>query len=80
MALDEKPQYDLATELAKLTVMRHIVATVVSNHTGEMWEDYPEIGENDWIEITERLRHIHTFPVHTEFRTAYQHLAARADH
>jgi len=80
MALDEKPQYDLPTELAKLTVIRHIVATVVSNHTGEMWEDYPEIGEDDWIEISERLLNIHPFPTHQEFQAAYTHLAGRADH
>lgn len=80
MALTEKPKYDLPTELAKLTVIRHIVAAVVSNHTDEMWEDYAEIGEHDWFEITARLRNIHSFPTQQEFQAAYTHLAGRADH
>lgn len=70
---------DLETEIAKLTIIRHIVATVVSNHTGELWEDYPEIGENDWIDISERVRKAYVFPTEREFQIAYAHLASRAD-
>lgn len=82
MALNEMPKtsVDLETEIAKLTILRHIVASVVSNHTGELWEDYPEIGEHDWIDISERVLKAYAFPTDREFKIAYAHLASRADH
>lgn len=80
MSTDEKPEYDLPTDLAKTVVMRHIAATLVATHAGEMWEQYPEIGEDDWLEITSRLSNVHDWPTHQEFKAAYAHLASRADH
>jgi len=83
MALNEKPALDLATENAKFVLIRRLMwALAVSESVGEMWEDYPEIGEHDWIDICNRLAAsvARQNPSAEEFQAAYAHLAGRADH
>lgn len=82
-ALDEKPQFDYATELAKARIVDRITFVLADDgeRVSEMWEDYPEIGENDWIAICEAVKRVteKRAPSVVAFNAAYKHLAGRAD-
>jgi len=83
MALTERPKWDLTTELAKIAVIRRIQWLLAqSDLLGEMWEEYPEIGEDDWLEISQRVQDIadRSNPTGPEFEAAYAHLMERAEH
>ncbi len=59
-------------------VARHLAAaSLASNHVD--WESYPEIGENDWEEITDRAVALFPYPSAEQYETAMELLKARAD-
>lgn len=84
MALEEKPAFDLATDLAKVTIIRRLTWLLAEDgeRISDLWENYPEIGEDDWIDICRRLRERHRLsdPTQVQFDAAYAHLAERAEH
>jgi hypothetical protein len=43
------------------------------------WEDYPEIGENDWRAVCDRMDELANGPTGDEFEAAYQFLTERAE-
>jgi hypothetical protein len=63
-------------------VARSVLAAILSDDE-DRWEDYPEIGEHDWIAVMDRVRAIaEAVTAHVDpnaFQQAYQTLAARAD-
>jgi len=62
-------------------IVRHAIHTAVSDGgTCPEWEDYPEIGENDWYEIEAEIALSTDCPSPAAFDAAYAFLAARADH
>lgn len=84
MSLDEKPPFDYPTEMAKAVVVDNILFQLGSDgeRVSEMWEDYPEIGERDWIAICQAVKRVteKRNPSQDAFRAAYTHLASRAEH
>lgn len=55
----------------------HDVQTNPENFV-EFWEDYPNIGEDDWERVVDRIVHL-AQPVYTaSFDAAYEFLGARA--
>ena len=44
------------------------------------WEDYPEIGENDWQAVLDRVDRMTWAPDQAKYDAAYALLAARAAH
>lgn len=79
MALEERAPMDLRTELAKAAIAREIRFKLCEGGIGELWEDYPDIGEGDWLDICRRVESSDR-PSHHDFAVAYAHLAGRADH
>lgn len=84
-APDEKPeQLDYSTLRARAWIVDRIAFQLASDDEGisEMWEDYPEIGENDWIAICHAVKRVaeKRNPRAEQFEWAYTHLAGRADH
>jgi len=77
---------DVATQDPALQAIAFAVATRLLDHavmTGEVddhWPDYPEIGENDWIRITDAVRRIagYMYPAAEDIDQAYATLAKRA--
>lgn len=84
MSLEEKEPFDYVTEMSKAIVVDRIIAHLASDgeRVSEMWEEYPEIGENDWIAICEAVKRVtdKRAPTVVAFNAAYRHLAGRADH
>lgn len=60
---------------AKSIVVQQIVAEAIREYP--RWESYPEIGENDWFDINDRVDGVMGFP--PKFREAYDFLAARVN-
>lgn len=75
---------DYDTRHAMDVIARSIMSHLLDDPSGvgDMWEDHPEIGENDWIEIAEIVaERVKTFQADPEvYKAAYAHLASRADH
>lgn len=46
-----------------------------------LWEDYPEIGEDDWERVVAAVEALTPIPpdMH-EYRSSYEYLAGRAEH
>lgn len=76
--------FDYETRHAMDVIIRAVIARLIDepDTVGEMWEDFPEIGEHDWIEICEQVaERAKSFINSPEvFKAAYEHLASRADH
>lgn len=73
--LDEQTQQDIAL------VAQHVGASLLTGYVaGDEWENYPEIGELDWIRIRDHLAESHPYPDPAEYLAAYDRLAARAEH
>lgn len=75
-------------ELAfQVTRARDIVARRVVNRLinedalGCLWEDYPELGEHDWVAVTKHAEVIveRLDPAQEKYDSAYRFLAARAE-
>jgi hypothetical protein len=64
-------------------VARHVTAQIIDDtNVGQYWEDFPEIGEDDWLRIAKAVgEQVHAADNATrpEFEAAYKLLAARAD-
>lgn len=77
-------ELDSETRDAMQVIVRSILHDVTNepDRIAEMWENYPEIGENDWTEIceqvTERCKSFLNEP--NVYAAAYAHLAKRAEH
>ena len=76
-------EIDYETRHAMDVVARSIMGHLLDDPSGvgDMWEDHPEIGEHDWIEITEIVKErAKLFQADPEvYKAAYAHLASRAD-
>lgn len=59
------------------TVARGVLANAVE--TPVEWENYPEIGEGDWERVLAEVRQLAAHPSATDYDSAYQHLAERAE-
>lgn len=44
------------------------------------WEDYPDIGENDWHAVLQKIDRMTEAPERDKYEAAYALLALRADH
>lgn len=77
-------ELDHETRHAMDVIIRSILRRLTDDpdQVGEMWEDYPEIGEHDWIEICAQVAdRSKTFTNSPEvYKAAYAHLASRAEH
>ena len=61
-------------------VARELVALAVERYARDGWEDFPEIGENDWDRVVEKAQKLAPWPRPTDFIEAYGVLEARAEH
>lgn len=59
-------------------VAHHAIRAAVEDRIGEMWEDYPEIGDDDWGAVVEAALTIVATPA--DYEEAYKILADRAEH
>jgi len=67
--------------LARDIVARRVVNSLVNGDAlGCLWEDYPDIGENDWIAVTKQAERIveRLDPAGEKYDAAYAYLASRA--
>jgi len=63
-------------------VARRVIASYLFGETiAELWEDYPELGANDWQAVLNQVDHIveRLNPLGGDYDAAYRFLAARAD-
>jgi len=67
-----------ADRAIKTVAQRAIHMAAADGGTCPMWEDYPEIGENDWFAVLEEVDKIAAAP--DGYEAAYAFLTARADH
>ena len=51
-----------------------------SESVEDYWENYPEIGEQDWEAIVQHADELRGSPDDEDYREAYALLAARAEH
>jgi len=51
-----------------------------SSSVEDAWENYPEIGEEDWEWVIQRAEELRVYPSDDEYREAYALLSARAEH
>jgi len=58
---------------------RHAIAYFSERGIGDAWEFYPEIGENDWETIQERVIQLAPYPDRATYQAAYDYLTERAD-
>lgn len=68
-------------EAALMVVARHILYTLADAEQGnehDLWGNYPEIDEEDWIRIEAWMLTLATNPKSLDFNAAYQYLADRA--
>ena len=64
-------------------VARHLIADRLDAYdVGDMWDQYPEIGEHDWYAVTQRVQEIIKAtvkpPSAERFKAAYERLESRA--
>lgn len=67
------------TESAVRDVARHAVAAAVRLNP-PLWEDYPDIGENDWEAVEAEVERLldRLAAQREKYDCAYRHLASRA--
>lgn len=69
-----------------IDMVAHNIAGLLLTSAAELesveWEDYPEIGEYDFVAVMERVESIAKAmrPTTAQFSAAYDFLAERADH
>lgn len=76
--------YDKATDEAlDVVAVKYTSDLMLQRANVEDWENYPELGENDFREVVARVRKMATaedaFPTDAEFGAAYALLSKRAD-
>jgi hypothetical protein len=72
--------YDKATDEALDVVAVSYACRLLRNRADEDdWEDYAELGQDDFLEVVERVKKLGVFPMDAEFAAAYAHLAKRAN-
>ncbi len=67
--------------LARDIVARRVVNRLINEDTlGCLWEDYPDIGEHDWIAVTKQAERIveRLDPAGEKYDAAYAFLSSRA--
>jgi hypothetical protein len=57
-----------------------IAAHAIHYATFPEWEDYPEIGEGDWLKVLAEIDTLTLKPALADFNLAYDVLKARAEH
>jgi hypothetical protein len=67
---------DKALQDALRTVAQHILADKAANALE--WEEYPEIGQDDWFALCQTLNDLAPFPPTAVYNAAYEYLEARA--
>jgi hypothetical protein len=66
---------------ARDIVARRVVNRLINEDTlGCLWEDYPEIGEHDWVAVTKHAEVLveRLDPAQEKYDVAYAFLASRA--
>lgn len=61
------------------TVARRVLWDLAQNVHDGLWESYPDIGENDWLDVVQAVEALAPLPDAKRYETAYALLAARAD-
>lgn len=66
-------------------VARRVIADVLDPlAVGDLWENYPDLGEDDWQAVQTRVQEIITGGVgridQTTYTAAYDYLESRAEH
>jgi hypothetical protein len=74
----------MSTEEARELIARHLVSAAVHNamlHSLVTWEDFPDIGEHDWLALIARVNELVAPMAANEetFTAAYTALANRAE-
>ncbi len=67
---------------ARDIVARRVVNRLINEDTlGCLWEDYPDLGEHDWVAVTKHAEVIveRLDPADEKYDVAYRFLAARAE-
>jgi hypothetical protein len=59
-------------------VARHVAAYLIEQEVGEAWESFPEIGEDDWQDVVDRVGRMVRFPDRDAYAAAYALLQSRA--
>lgn len=71
----------MTVEGAVRVVARRVIADLAADVCGEMWELYPDIGENDWNRVCDEVEEIISANIRgpdEEFDIAYTALRRRA--
>lgn len=59
-------------------VAQHVIAHGAENISRDGWDIYPEIGKDDWLTISERVKRLAAYPDVEQFKAAYDYLTHRA--
>ena len=73
---------DVRITLALDIIARRIVNRLINEDTlGCLWEDYPDIGEHDWVAVTRQAERIvaRLDPAGEKYDAAYAFLSSRAE-
>ena len=62
-------------------IARRALAHVIINSEWELWEDFPEIGQDDWTQVEQEIQRIgrELEVPQAQFQSAYEWLVARAE-
>lgn len=64
----------------EIVAQQIISAACDDSAIGVEWENYPEIGEDDWHAILVQIELVTTPPASTDYHAAYELLESRAEH
>jgi hypothetical protein len=71
------------SEMSPARAIEIVARQVIHNATSDWgrcdWEDYPEIGEDDWFKILKEIADLAPHVARDEFAAAYDLLKARAE-
>ena len=77
---DIVPPVEMTPEDAIDIVAQHAIAAMVEDGDEDLWEDYPEVGEADWLAICDKMNELAPYPNPERYEAAYSLLEARAEH
>ncbi len=61
-----------------ITIVAEMLLSGVADDAQHEWENYPDIGENDWDAVITKAADLAPLPDADEYRQAYDLLSARA--
>lgn len=75
------PQTNPTRDAVRIVARRVLAHIIAATEVDQRWQDYPDIGEDDWAAVAADVRRLadRGDVQHEHYEAAYRHLADRAD-